>query len=272
MAAAAIASSNLFGQSLRDLDFGHLKISERSYLGGFRTPRHVHERALFCFVLDGSYIETYGAKSRQCVRSSILFHAAHEPHEEHFEERGGRSLIVQGDVEWLARLPGSLDRATMAFRAGELPPVADKIYREFSTPDEATPMVIEGLLMELAGAMWRAREWRDTSPPLWLLEARDNLRASLGGHITLEQLASSADVHPVHFAQSFRRFFHCTPGEYVRRLRIEFACAELVSTQKPIAEIARTSGFADQSHLTRTFRRLLGTSPARYRATTRRAS
>ena len=62
-------------------------------------------------------------------------------------------------------------------------------------------------------------------------------------------------VHPVHLAQTFRKFYRCTIGDYVRSLRIEFACRQLAATKMPLSEIALLAGFADQSHFTRTFRK-----------------
>jgi AraC family transcriptional regulator len=74
-------------------------------------------------------------------------------------------------------------------------------------------------------------------------------------------------VHPVHLAREFRRFEHCTIGEYVRRLRIEQACRRLTHSTDPIAAIAAEAGFADQSHFARTFKRVVGMSPVQFRAT-----
>jgi AraC family transcriptional regulator len=76
-------------------------------------------------------------------------------------------------------------------------------------------------------------------------------------------------VHPAHLAREFRRRRHCTIGGYVRRLRVEFACRELSSTDAPLAEIALAAGFSHQSHLTRTFKELTGMTPAKFRALSR---
>ena len=72
-------------------------------------------------------------------------------------------------------------------------------------------------------------------------------------------------MHPVHLAQTFRKFYRCTIGDYVRSLRIEFACRQLAATNMPLSQIALLAGFADQSHFTRTFKETLGVPPSRYR-------
>ena len=83
--------------------------------------------------------------------------------------------------------------------------------------------------------------------------------------LTLEEIAAVAGVHPVHLASVFRRHYGCTVGDAVRRLRIDYACRQLARSEVSLAEIALDAGFASQSHFTRTFRRLTGTTPAQYR-------
>ena len=77
-------------------------------------------------------------------------------------------------------------------------------------------------------------------------------------------------MHPVHLARVFRRHHGCSMGEYARRLRVERAAEALTSTGLPIGRIAHRTGFADHSHLSRTFRRMTGESPSEYRARHRR--
>jgi AraC family transcriptional regulator len=73
------------------------------------------------------------------------------------------------------------------------------------------------------------------------------------------------DVHPIHAYQVFKRFFKCTPGEFVRRKRIELAMAQLAGTELSVDSIAYAAGFCDRSHLARVFTKAVGMSPAEYR-------
>ena len=72
-------------------------------------------------------------------------------------------------------------------------------------------------------------------------------------------------MHSVHFAATFRRFLGCSLGEYQRRRRFEYARQKLADRSMTLAEIAASAGFADQAHLTRTFKRFSGMTPAAYR-------
>ena len=67
-------------------------------------------------------------------------------------------------------------------------------------------------------------------------------------------------------AREFRRYYHCTLGEYLRQLRIETACGELSNSEEPLSVIAANAGFYDQSHFSNTFRRYTGMTPTQYRS------
>jgi AraC-like DNA-binding protein len=86
----------------------------------------------------------------------------------------------------------------------------------------------------------------------------------LGESISLADLANLAGVSRFHFARQFRVSTGESPMEYRRRMRIERAKRILAQQSATIAEVAIRLGFADQSHFTRTFRRMVGVSPGHY--------
>ena len=68
-------------------------------------------------------------------------------------------------------------------------------------------------------------------------------------------------VHPVHLCRTFSEHFDCTLGEYIRRLRVLRGRQLLAIDDGGLAEIALQSGFADQSHFTRVFKKHFGLTP-----------
>ncbi len=95
---------------------------------------------------------------------------------------------------------------------------------------------------------------------------RDYVQAHLGERITLAELASSVALSRFHFARRFRQTTGTSPHEFVLRSRVDRAATMLTRTDAPLLDIALTCGFADQSHLTRVFKKHRGTTPGRYRA------
>jgi AraC-like DNA-binding protein len=94
-----------------------------------------------------------------------------------------------------------------------------------------------------------------------LLRIRDGYR----GQLTNRKLAALAGLSVRAFERRFLQSFHVTPQQYIRKLRVRMACRALVFTEKPLADLAIESGFADQSHLGHEFRRHTGRTPREYR-------
>jgi AraC-like DNA-binding protein len=145
--------------------------------------------------------------------------------------------------------------------------VAWRIARELRSPDSATPLEIEGLVLEMFALASRHAqlERRARQAPSWLARTRELLHASFRGPPPIDELAREAGVHPDYLARAFRTWFGVPVGSYVRRLRLEWAAARLAGTEEPIARIALDAGFADQSHFTRAFKRYAGVTPGEYR-------
>jgi len=148
--------------------------------------------------------------------------------------------------------------------------LASRIYKEFRLMDGASPLAIEGLMLELTAELSRSKLVAERQLPHWLEEAKDLVHAHFPENLSLAGVARAVNVHPVHLARAFRRHFHCTLGEYVRHLRIEFASRELSMSDTPLVEIALAAGFTHQSHFSRIFKRHTGMTPSAFRASLRR--
>jgi AraC family transcriptional regulator len=103
------------------------------------------------------------------------------------------------------------------------------------------------------------------APPAWLERVRERIHDEFAQALTLTALVETAGVHRVHLARAFRQHYGCTIGDYIRRRRVEFASHRLTTSGDRLSEIAFDAGFADQSHFTNTFRRLVGLTPAAFR-------
>jgi AraC family transcriptional regulator len=267
--APRLPPGNFYGETLRQHQAGGFSLSETRYLPGSDLPRHSHESHYFCFVLSGSYKESYERKVRSCEPLMILYHPAGELHAQSFEMTAVDLFRIEVSP---ARLrypsqPGlSLDGRD--FRGGVPVGLANKLYQEFQDPDAVSHLAIEGLGLELIAALARDSKRRlNTSrqPQRWLGQAHELVKSRYLEHLTLNDIAGSVGVHPVTLAREFRRHYDCTVGELVRRERIGFACRELLKPEETISGVAVSAGFYDQSHFAKTFKRLTGMTPAGYR-------
>jgi AraC family transcriptional regulator len=222
--------------------------------------------------MAGDYTEEYGGRTRECTSSTLLFHPPDEQHAEYFHDSGGRSFIIEIEPEWLKRLrdQGSVVAPATGIKGGIAELLVRRLYKELVQLDEVSDLIIEGLMMELVGESSRARARAEVNhAPRWLEQAKHLLQERFAEPLTLAEIAQSVSVHPVHLAHVFHKSYRCTIGDYVRRLRVERACHDLANSESHLADIALAVGFCDQSHFTRTFKRLIGVAPSEYRKSIR---
>ena len=91
--------------------------------------------------------------------------------------------------------------------------------------------------------------------------------ANLAGKIVVKDLAASLHVSVGHFCRAFKHSFGMPARVWIRRRRIELAQGLMLTTGASLCEIALRCGMSDQSHFTRSFRRIVGETPSSWRQT-----
>lgn len=95
---------------------------------------------------------------------------------------------------------------------------------------------------------------------------RDYIRDHLDQKLSLEDMAASVALSRFHFCRRFRQSTGFSPHDFVIRQRVELAKTLLARTKESGPDVAIRCGFADQSHLTRVFKKHVGVTPGQYRA------
>src|SRR5262249_25307942 len=145
----------------------------------------------------------------------LVFHPPEEVHGGEISCSNTRIFGIEIAPLRLERLrdAGLLPKDRMTF-TGALPIwLATPLYQELVRMDEMSPLAIEGLALELLAELGRRpAPALSSSPPHWLLQARDLLHARFTDTLSLEEIARTVDVHPDHLVHAFRRQYHCTVG------------------------------------------------------------
>jgi AraC family transcriptional regulator len=266
--AGDIQPCRFHGETLSERVVGGLRLVERRYPPGLETPKHSHDRAYACLIIEGSSVQISGDRRRERCPMMALLYPPGETQSERFGERGSRIFSVELADSLFARLDACAPVRVRSVDSdgGPLAWLAAKMFEEFRRDDDLAPLAIEGLALEMLAAAGRgARAASGPRAPAWLARARELLRERFAERLSLAEIAAAVGVHPVYLSAEFRRRYGATVGDYVRALRVEFACRELASSDAPLVGVALAAGFANQAHFTRAFRRATGLTPRQYR-------
>lgn len=255
----------LAGTLLRRVDFPTSMLTATSYPPRLRLTTHAHTGTFLLFVRNGGFSERHGLRSERCDRFTCVYRPAYDEHANEFDADGAMLTSIDLSTAWLARLrEAGFAGERFQFRSPLVDQFGDRLDAELAAPDSMSEMVIESLVTDVivfasrlaakSGASNRCAE-----------RARRLIDEEFASPLSLTGIACEVGVHPVHLARRFRASQGCTVGEYIRLVRVAFARRELMSTDRPIADIAFAAGFCDQSQLTKTFKRVTGQTPTAFR-------
>lgn len=110
----------------------------------------------------------------------------------------------------------------------------------------------------------------DFTPPLLVTKALDYIREHIADDLSRDEVARHAGISPSHFSRLLKERTGRSFTELLRQSRVDLACQLLRDPDRPLAEIAATCGFCDQSYFTRVFQELMGMTPGQFREGGRR--
>jgi AraC-like DNA-binding protein len=202
-------------------------------------------------------------------------------------DRIGRNVLSQ----WGFRLEGALDLRTVFERndaalprknQGDLwirlksPQAEENLPAIVTPPDDSTARRLQSETEDLQtrprlDALVNGRFApapllvRGGLPPAILRRVCEFVDSNLGRSLDIDSLATTAGLSPFHFARAFKQSEGSTPHHFILQRRIAKARELLSRGDLPLSEIALVVGFADQSHFTRRFQEIVGTSPGKFR-------
>ena len=129
----------------------------------------------------------------------------------------------------------------------------------------------EHLLIEIFEKYVKEQK-RSKKTPAWAQEVKDLIQDQIDTTITLKQISKDLDVNPAYLSREFSKYFDdLSFGDYIRKLRIEKAMDYLNNSDYTLTKIAYLTGFSDQSHFARIFKKYTGKSPSVFRKTLKKS-
>jgi AraC-like DNA-binding protein len=267
-------SSNIQTKLWRADDLGEAELLRGTFVN-YSYDVHTHEKACFALLTRGAIRIKMRGVEFTAVAGDLFAIGADEPHAGWAVDDGGwnlRTIYVE-----LERLQALLDidrgRKTPTL-SGPLikDPDLVSLFRGVHRCSEAggPPLKCEEDYLRFISRLFE-RHTRDSGDasahfredgPIRL--ARDFLDEHIGEQVRLGDIASAAGLPPFRLFRAFERATGMSPHGYQRQARIRLA-SRLIRLGGSLGEVAAASGFADQAHLTRSFRQTLGVTPGEYR-------
>ncbi|GEN77914.1 helix-turn-helix transcriptional regulator [Chryseobacterium hagamense] len=228
---------------------------------------HYHETPYFTFLLQGGLIEGNKKERKGFTAGTVLFHHWDERHYNEKPTATARGFHLEMDSGFLEAHDLSLKnlRGTHDLRNPLLKILFYRLLAESKSEDPLSEMVIESSVLEIFSVLNNDFMADEKGTPPWVSRAREFLNDHGAAPLSLNETARLLNIHPVHLSRSFKKYFHCTLGEYVRRTRIEKALPEMLNGHRSLTAIACDCGFTDQSHFIRTFKAYLGMNPSSFK-------
>lgn len=222
---------------------------------------HYHETSYLTFVLQGGALAKKRMDEVECFPGTLTFYHAGEPHQ--CLHQADFTKSINFEIEPQFYIENEISEAVLNSSIKQNPNVKFvmlKIYKELQIKDEFSDSSIE---MSLLGLV-KSKKALENKRPVWIDKIQEILNDKWNEEVTLQDLSAFANVHPITVSKHFSKYFACTFGEYRRRLKIEKALQLIRTSKFSLTEIAYECGFYDQSHFTRTFKKLTGFLPKHY--------
>lgn len=223
-----------------------MSLAVSSHTASSRAPVHFHDEPYACVVVEGLFTEASDGAQQLFEPGAAIYHPNLHRHSDSFHAPT-RCLNLTCLGEGLSLLPKrKKTKRTLSW--------ARSIVRELLLP-EADRLGLEAKALALLNDL--------TTPamPGWLAAARQLTDERFSRDLSIGWLSEILDVHPVHFARSFRSEFGIGYEGYLNSVRLRQAERLLLSTSDSIAEISYRCGFTEPSALSRSFKQLHGITP-----------
>lgn len=222
---------------------------------------HCHEHHHLSLLLKGGNLEQRSRGEQEVQAGKVLFYHSGERHKNSHTQHPSRNINIEITDAFLTK-HGLQFHALEKFPEHHLHVkyALLKIYRECMADDAQAAIAIPALLLPV----FTAPPTRKQGMPSWIGSLKALLHDRWDETLSLQEMSAILGVHPVTISRYFPVYFHCSLGEYMRKIKIGKALSMMQATQQPLTTIAHACGFFDQSHFIRTFKQTTGFLPRQF--------
>lgn len=223
---------------------------------------HAHVNPHLTLFLAGGTLEKRQDGEYVRVAGQTVFFSAEQPHQNSNTLPGSKNFNLEFTPEFFKIF--DLDETDLNNAVCNNPNttfVLLKAYQEQLMTGNAAATSIAMAVLSLANYQHRA----DAGRPDWVKQINELMQDRWNEQISLQELSTVTGIHPVTISKQFARYFGCTFGEYMRKLKLKHALILMKDANASLTSIAYECGFVDQTHFGRSFKQLTGLLPKEYR-------
>ena len=139
-------------------------------------------------------------------------------------------------------------------------------WAQYLQKEKHTQQPFESLLLNVFNKILKSKKGPGKKIPAWAQELKEIIQDHIDTNISLKEISKGLDINPSYLSRKFSKYFEdLSFGEYIRKQRIEKAVELMQSSLYSLTEITYLTGFSDQSHFTRIFKKHTGQNPSAYR-------
>jgi AraC family transcriptional regulator len=257
----------MYGTPLQRREFAGFEVTEARYEPSATVGAHEHEHSTITIVVDGVCREQLRRGAEDLTAASVLIKPPGVRHRNDVGREGSRAVFIAPSAASAAAPDGVpwLVTSVAHLRSDRVAALGRRIRAELWDEAGGDSLVAEESILEILQSALQRPALRVGPAPSWLERTRQRLADDFVTPPSIWRLAEEAGVHPTYLGRAFCRHYGVRPGQFVHRMRIDWAAGKLAGSTTAIATIAIHAGFADQSHFGRIFKRFTGLSPAAYR-------
>lgn len=258
-----LGSGNYTGSITQQQHIDDCVLTNTEYSHYNNSDWHYHKNIHISFVYQGGRAETKKKLSYTKTGGSVFFYNAEEKHRWISPLPLSKSLNLEIGTTFIKKF--NLSAYTIAKAIKNNPDTRAlmlKIQRETHKSLKDDSQILT-LLLEL---MTEKENTSYLTIPYWVTQVKEVLNDNWQNHLSLIEIASIVNVHPVTISKNFRKYFSYSFGDYRRKLQIERSIDYIKNSNASLSEIAHICNFSDQSHFTRSFKIATGFLPKVYRA------
>ena len=223
---------------------------------------HSHNNAHITLFLKGGTTEKRKNFSETVGPGSLLFYHSEELHLNQNTLFPSKNINIEIEENLLKELQLSEATIEKSIQNTTLTKfIILKIFKESLVADTFSGDTITMLFSQLSNTSHLERFEKS---PFWVKSLNELLNDCWNENPNLQDLSQILNLNPITISKHFPKYFGCTLGEYMRRIKINRSLSLIQSKNTNLTEISFQCGFSDQSHFIRTFKNQTGFLPKQF--------